>query len=138
MTKRNRRTRKAFTLLEILLVLAILVVLGGLAVVNFTGVQDSAFSDTAKTQIGSFKTMVDMYKLHTGRYPQTLQSLVSQPSDLPNPAKWQGPYTDEIPNDPWDNAYKYEIRQGANNRPDIHIYSLGPDGIDGTQDDVTS
>ncbi|MCA9175554.1 MAG: type II secretion system major pseudopilin GspG [Planctomycetales bacterium] len=136
--RRRRRPRRAgFTLMEILLVLAILVILGGLVVYNFAGIQTNAYRDAAKNQIAVFKNALEMYRLHTGRYPtgqSGLNALVSAPSDLPNPKKWQGPYLQEgIPLDPWDNQYMYEL-QGSG----YVIRSLGPDGVNGSTDDVTS
>ena len=136
--KRSRKRRSGFTLLEILLVLAILVILGGLVVYNFAGIQQNAYSDVAKRQISTFKAMLEMYRLDVGRYPTTqagLNALVQQPSDLPNPKKWKGPYTNEaIPADPWDNQYRYE----SNTPTQFRIWSLGPDMVDGTGDDVSS
>ena len=136
MKSRPRRRRGGFTLLEVLLVLAILVILGGMVGFYFAGIQSKAYSDVAKRQIETFEEMLEMYRLDTGRYPSTqtgLNGLVQPGADLPNPKKWKGPYAgEEIPLDPWDNAYKYEQVSPTQFR----IWSMGPDMIDGTADDV--
>lgn len=132
---RNRK-RRGFTLLEVLLVLAILVILGGMVGFYFANIQGQAFSDVAKTQIEAFEDMLEAYRLHTGRYPTTasgLNALIQAPPDLRNPKKWRGPYTDEaIPLDPWDNPYNYEQISPTQYR----IWSMGPDMIEGTEDDI--
>ena len=135
------RRRHGFTLLEILLVLAILVVLGGLVTVSIGNAQKKAYVDLTTQEISSLKSMLNMYKLDTGRYPSTqtgLQGLVTQPSDLPNPQKWKGPYTDEdisaVSQDAWDNPYIYE----SSSPTTFTIRSMGPDLVDGTADDISS
>lgn len=137
MRSRTRRRRGGFTLLEVLLVLAILVILGGMVGFYFAGIQGRAYSDVAKRQIESFKDALELYRLDTGRYPTNgvgLNGLLQAPADLPNPAKWKGPYIDEaIPADPWDNPYKYEQVSPTQ----FKIWSMGPDMIDGTQDDIS-
>ena len=102
-------------------------------------VQRSAYVNAAKTQINAFHTPLEAYRLDLKSFPtssQGLQALRTIPADLASPTRWQGPYLDnEIPLDPWDNEYRYEYpgkRQA--DRPDI--WSLGPDGADGTEDDI--
>ena len=70
-----RQRRNAFTLLEVLLVLAILVILGGTVGVYFAQVQGSAYSDVAKQQIETFEGMLEMYRMDTGRYPSEQSGL---------------------------------------------------------------
>lgn len=131
-----RRRREGFTLMEVLLVLAILVILGSLVVANFSGVFASSKIKAAKAQISAFETQLDIYQLDIGSYPtneQGLQSLREAPPDLADPAKWQGPYAKKnIPVDPWSNEYIYELL-GPNQ---YRIASAGPDGQVGTEDDV--
>ncbi len=134
--RRRLRRRRGFTLMEVLLVLAILVILGSLVVANFSGVFASSKVKAAKAQLGAFKTQLDLYMLDLGSYPTTqqgLQALRTPPPDLANPAKWAGPYAkDDIPKDPWDNDYVYELLGPSQYR----ISSPGPDGQLGTDDDV--
>lgn len=135
---RTKRRRRGFTLMEVLLVLAILVILGSMVGFFLAGMQKSAYEDLARSQIGMFENQLDTYRLHVGSYPTTnqgLQALRTPPADLKNPNKWRGPYTNkDIPLDPWDNPYQYELAGAEQYR----IWSWGPDGASGTADDVSN
>lgn len=141
------RTRHGFTLLEVLLVLAILVILGSLVTYYFVGMQDQGFSQAAKTQIEMLEDNVTAYKLKVGTYPTTLNDLVQMPSGL-TPQKWGGPYLEAgegIPLDPWGNQYQYTLQSGNQsvsttgvNVAQFVIVSFGPDGQQGTQDDISN
>ena len=135
----TRRRREAFTLIEVLLVLVILVILASLVGISVRSAQKRALVDAARAQIGQLKTNIAAYQLDIRRYPtsaQGLAALITAPSDLPNPDRWRGPYMEakEPPLDPWDAPYRYELVDEDNYR----IWSVGPDGSDGTEDDVSS
>lgn len=141
----RRPQRGGFTLIEVLLVLVILVILGSLATVYIRGARESAMVDAASAQISLFKKGLDMYDLDMNGYPTTsqgLQALVEPPSDLRNPDKWTNPYLDVplrdgqrmVPSDPWDNPYQYQLVDSSTYR----IWSFGPDGVDGTEDDISN
>jgi general secretion pathway protein G len=137
MRKKTRRRKDGFTLIEVLLVLVILVILASLVGFYVRGAQQRALVDAAKSQIGSFKQCVEGFQLDVRNYPSSaggLQSLITPPSDLRNPDRWKGPYLDskKVPLDPWDMPYQYQLVD-ANN---YEIWSLGPDGADGTEDDI--
>lgn len=136
---RGRRVRGGFTLIEVLLVLVIIVILASLVGISVRSAQKSALADAAAARVGQLRTCVEAFQLHMRRYPtsaQGLQSLITAPGDLPNPDRWKGPYLDakEAPLDPWDQPFKYELVDADNYR----IWSLGPDGADGTADDISS
>lgn len=132
---RNRR-RRGFTLMEVLLVLVILAVLGSLAAISVDAINKRANRKAAESQIGLFKTPIQMYQMAVGSYPPTLDALRTAPGDLPNPDKWDGPYLDKtIPLDPWDNQYQY-VAPGQHNADSYDIWSMGPDGVSGTDDDI--
>ena len=100
---------KGFTLIELLVVLVILGLLASVAGPKVIGYLGGAKSDTARLQIEEFGASLDLFKLETGRYPNTqegLQALVQQPSGL---AGWNGPYIKKrtLPKDPWGNEYRY-------------------------------
>src|SRR4029078_5129165 len=88
---RRPRRHNAFTLMEILLVLAILVVLGAMVGVGYTKVQQNAMKNAAKTQLTLLEDAPKMYTLDVGSPPSTLESLITQPSDIARPEKWAGP-----------------------------------------------
>lgn len=130
----RNKARRGFTLIEILLVLGILVILGGIVGVSVLQMQRSAYERAAKTQLHAFESAITAYQLDIGRVPSELDGLINQPQDLPNPAKWKRPYfTKAIPLDPWDNEYQYEVL----NEESYKIYSSGPDGVAQTDDDIT-
>jgi general secretion pathway protein G len=134
-----RRHRSGFTLIEVLLVLVILVILAASAVTAYGPLQRRAYINAAKNQIGLFRTALGAYQLAIGNYPtseQGLQALITQPADLPNPALWEGPYIEGgLPLDPWGREYRYAY-PGVNNPHSYDLWSAGPDGQDGTADDI--
>lgn len=131
--RRQVRRRGGFTLVEVLLVLAILVILGAMVGVGVVQVQRNANRNAAKAQIGMLDESVNMYRIDVGVFPNELIDLLEPPQDLRNPDKWSGPYLerDEIPLDPWQNDYQF-----ANEGDDFRIWSFGPDGADGGNDDI--
>ncbi|RCS54328.1 type II secretion system protein GspG [Bremerella cremea] len=130
--RRHRRPAAGFTLIEVLLVLVILVILGSLAGVSYFNMQKTALVNAAKSQVGLIDNAVQVYQLDMNKPPATLENLISQPSDDKN-GKWKGPYweKDTMPIDPWDNEYQYEVT-GATYK----VWSMGPDGASGTDDDI--
>lgn len=138
---RRMRRRRGFTLMEILLVLAILVILGALVGVGFSRVRQNALIDSAKAQISNLESAVKVYQIDVGRYPggdSGLEALLAPPSDAPQ-GKWRGPYLEgvtQLPLDPWGNPYNYEIYQDNYNDEQFEISSSGPDQQPGTDDDV--
>lgn len=132
-TRSRRIRRSAFTLLEVMLVLVILAAIAGIAVVNLGGIQDSANKKLTQTQISSLKTACEQYRLEVGQYPNSLNDLYEQPSDLPDPTKWVQIYKEPIDPDAWNNELEYE-----NTGSDYTIKSSGPNGQMGDDDDITS
>jgi general secretion pathway protein G len=128
---------RGFTLIELLLVLAILVVLASMVLTMFSGTQEKALKDAAKGQVGIFKSAVNLYKYHTRTYPQALDGLITKPGDANLSDRWAGPYLDatKLPLDPWDHEYKFAA-PGKHNPDSFDIWSMGPDGQDGTPDDI--
>lgn len=131
--------RRGFTLMEVLVVLAILVMLFGMAVPKIMERFKSARVSTAKTQIGLFKQALEHYYMDVKEYPsaeQGLQALVERPAELPESATWSK-YLDEVPKDPWGHDFRYDKAEG-DEAP--RLWSVGPDGNDddGENDDITS
>jgi general secretion pathway protein G len=135
----KRHRRGGFTLIEVLLVLVILVVLASLAVLAYGPIQRRAHINAAKSQIGLYKTPLQMYQMTVGAYPTTTQgldALRTAPGDLANASKWDGPYLDSpVPLDPWGNTYQY-VSPGVRNTDSYDVWSSGPDGVSGTDDDI--
>ncbi|MCC7375436.1 MAG: type II secretion system major pseudopilin GspG [Verrucomicrobiales bacterium] len=127
-----------FTLIELLLVLAILGILAAIVVPKFSGRTEQARRTAAESQIATFGTALDSYEVDMGTYPQGkdgLQQLIEEPRDNKN---WKGPYLkSDIPKDPWGQPYTYEF-PGRHNTKSYDLSSVGPDGREGTEDDVAN
>jgi len=136
----RRRSRcSGFTLMEVLLVMAILVVLGSLVGVGYVKIQANSKISAARTQVNMLESVVKLYMIDVGTCPTTqqgLDALINQPSDLVVPEKWRGPYFEklQIPPDPWNNPYQYE----ALSSEQFKIFSYGPDGQPGNEDDIAT
>ena len=129
--RRNSAARGAFTLLELLLVLAILIVLGGIVAVNVVGTDQAAKQDATTTQLKMLKSNIDMYQIRLNGLPESLESLRDGPSDAAKKAKWVAPIISEIPKDAWGNDFKYEVSGNS-----YEIRSGGIDGQMNTEDDI--
>ena len=139
----NRRilglATRAFTLMEILVVLAIAGMIIGLAVANLDVLFGSAKEKTAKMHIKQLKTPLFNYRSDMGDYPSTaegLRALLVAPAD--KAARWRGPYLEngqEDIIDPWLEPYQYRY-PGSRNKTGYDLWSKGPDKQDGTTDDI--
>ena len=128
--------RSAFTLIEVLLVLMILIVIISIVTPRFFGAKEQADIDAAKVQIGTLKSVFDIYRLRTNRYPNSLEELWEEPTDSELAEEWGGPYLDEpLKPDPWGNPYQYTA-EGKHNTNKYDLWSNGPDGKTGTDDDI--
>jgi len=134
---RNRRHSRAFTLVEMLLVLVILAVLAAIVYPKVAGRSEQARTTAAMTQISAFSTALDAFEVDNGYFPKGkngLMDLVVQPRDA---QKWHGPYLKEIPKDPWNNDYVYEC-PGRHNPSSYDLMSMGLDSRAGTEDDIAN
>ena len=133
--------RRGFTLLEILVVLAIIGLLVGLAVNNVGKILGGGQESIAKIFVNdSIKTSLVRYRIDLGDFPSTaegLEALVNAPSGRAD--RWKGPYIDakggKLPVDPWNSPYVYRY-PGTQNKGGYDVFSKGPDGAEGTADDI--
>jgi general secretion pathway protein G len=138
--RRDPRRQAGFTLIELLVVLVILGLLAAFAapqVLNYLG---RAKTDAAKAQVQNIASILDLYRLDVGSYPDErdgLDALLEQPADA---ARWNGPYVKrrDALIDPWGQmyVYRYPGEHGA-----YDVYSLGADqseGGEGEDQDITS
>jgi general secretion pathway protein G len=138
---RGNSAKKAFTLLEILVALAILGLLAGLAISSVGNVLGGANPKVAKIFVNdTMKTALTTYRIQVGDYPSTaegLQALIVAPADKVD--RWHGPYIDvdggKIPQDPWSHDYKYAY-PGTHNKDGYDLWSLGKSGVDGGPDNI--
>jgi len=137
-------SRKGFTLLELLVVLAIIATLVAVVAPSvFRNVGD-AKNDAAKSQIEIFALALDSYRLDNDVYPSTQQGLAAlraMPVAGDHPRNWRGPYLrKDVPLDPWGRPYVY-VAPGIENPASYDLYTLGRDGKtggDGEDADLTS
>jgi general secretion pathway protein G len=135
---RNQR-RSGFTLMEILIVLAILAVIISLVLPNFLGAQQDANKKTAKMAVNGVEEAAKIYAAqHDGEFPPSIDAMLTNQGNDP---KWAGPYLEkgQVPLDPWGNPIQYQYpgaHQGGGDRPDI--WSMGKDKQTGGTDDITN
>lgn len=136
---------EGYSLLEVLIVLAIMGLLATLVAPRLFTQLDKSKITAAKAQAKSLRLALDAYKLDMGRYPtvtEGLEVLIVSPSI--NSESWFGPYLDgEIPKDPWGNDFVYQVPEldGANRELSPKVLSLGADneiGGTGNNADISS
>jgi len=134
LARRRHRATAGFTLVELLVVLAILGLIAAIAVPQTLGYLGRAKTKTASIQIDNLGAALDLYRLDVGRYPdesEGLEALVTAPGNVNN---WAGPYLKKETSllDPWERPYLYRF-PGQNGEYDL--YSLGADGQEGGEDE---
>ena len=127
------RRRHAFTLIEVLVVIVVIAILATFVAPSiFRNVGDARVA-TAKTQIETFGTALDVYRLDNGNYPSTSQGLGAlwQRPSIDPPANWRSPYLRKpVPKDPWGHDYLY-VAPGRVNPQSYDLLSYGADGVAG-------
>jgi general secretion pathway protein G len=138
--RRNLRAQRGFTLVELLVVITIIALIMGVVGPRVLNYLTESKAKTAKIQIESFSSALDLYFLDTGRYPNSsegLAALVRRPGSI---AAWNGPYLKGgvVPPDPWGNPYVYRS-PGQNGTYDLISYGAdGTEGGTGAGQDITS
>jgi general secretion pathway protein G len=125
------RLRSGFTLIELIVVIALVAVLAAVVAPNLLGKASEANRKSALVQLEKIASAVELYRLETGRYPEEMIDLVEQPTGLD---RWQGPYVRKRSQllDPWGNAIVLQVpgEKGA-----FDIISYGGDGQPGGEGD---
>lgn len=135
----RRASRRGFTLLEIMIAIAILGMLVALGVANLDTIFGGAQAKTAHLFVNeSIKLPLTTYRIQMGDYPSTaegLQALITPPANRAD--QWHGPYLNDakLPVDPWGEPYVYRY-PGVKNKTGYDVFSKGPDKTEGTKDDI--
>lgn len=134
-TKTRSALSRAFTLTELMLVVVIIGILAALVIPKIAGSSERARVTAANADIhGGIKSALDNFEIDNGTYPRSLQDLFVPPA---NAKHWHGPYIEgnKLPVDPWGNPYIYYF-PGKHNPSGYDLLSMGPDGKEGTDDDI--
>jgi general secretion pathway protein G len=126
-----QRRSQAFTLVELLVVVAIIGVLAATIIPQFIGSTHDAKLSAAKSDIAQLRTALERFNLNLDRYPsmeEGLQVLVQAP--VGGDQKWRGPYIEQLRPDPWGHPYQYRY-PGVHHPTSFDIWSRGADGQDG-------
>lgn len=137
---RRFQLQSAFTLLEMVIVLGIIaLLLGGAIGVVGPKILNSARITRVDGDLQAFESSLMTYKILAGSYPSNQQgfdALVNRPTSPPVPRRWEQ-QLDSVPIDPWGNEYIYRY-PGSKDSSRPELISLGPDGDEGTSDDISS
>ncbi len=127
----HRRSTRGFTLVELMVVIAILGLLAGVVAFNVMGQAEKAYKGRVQADFASIKKAIDLFKLDVKRYPQQLSELWERPANASN---WgPEPYLSEYPpKDPWDQEYIYNYTGGR----DYEILTYGADQAPGGEADA--
>ncbi|MBS3820400.1 MAG: type II secretion system major pseudopilin GspG [Planctomycetes bacterium] len=139
----RKKATCAFTLIEVLLVIGILVVLAGVTVVVYRNIKPSADKKATLVLVSNTEDAVNLFHAALNRYPseeEGLAILVEAPEDEDEAEAWKdggGAFLKEVPKDPWGQELKYEsIEATDGGAASFRVYSVGPDKEEGTEDDI--
>ena len=122
----RKRYQRGFTILEIVIVFVLIGGLLAFVVPKIYSQMGQAQTRDAALRIQSLAGNIELYRLEVGKYPESLQALVSQPAGV---EKWNGPYAKAADlKDPWQNDYRYVVP--GSGKP-YDLISLGADGREG-------
>ncbi len=139
-SSRKHHRKSGFSLVEILIVIALIAVLATVAIGNLGGIFGGQQEKIAQTFVkNTLDSALVPYRIDTGSYPNTeqgLAALLKAPSGKEK--KWKGPYLKEQAIDPWGNPYQYKFpgSRNINGASGYDVWSWGPDGKEGGGDDI--
>jgi general secretion pathway protein G len=130
MRGRGRAPATGFTLVELLVVVAIIAVLVSYVGPRYLAQLGKSETGAARAQIDAFEKALEHYRIDTGKFPSTEQGLAALVRQPAGEARWAGPYLKkDVPLDPWGRAYEYRAPGGSGK--DFELLSRGRDGAPG-------
>ena len=130
-TRSSKRQAEGFTLIEIMVVVAVIGILAAAIIPQFMTTKYDARVSAAKGHIAELEAALERFNVHMDRYPtadEGLKVLVEPPAG--DDKKWRGPYIKQLRNDPWGNPYQYRY-PGQHHATGFDLWSRGADGADG-------
>lgn len=122
-----RAGARGFSLIEILIVMALIAVVGGMVARNVAGGRQKGLYNAARTQVQQVSGKIEEYALDVGSPPETIDALLTAPSDASN---WNGPYVKAKDlKDPWGSPWQYRAPGEHDNEYDL--WSFGADKKEG-------
>ena len=140
----RHHARRGFTILELLIVIGILLAIGSLVLVNVLGASEKADLKLVRAQLQAFENALETFRVEVKRWPTEEEGLAvlwskDAVANEDDKAKYGGPYLKEPkPNDTWGNAWIYRAPSTIVDGANFDIVSVGPDGQEGTEDDITN
>lgn len=124
----HRVSQDGFTLIEILIAIALVAIMGAIAAPFVLKRFEAGKRNATVVQLKSLKAALEHYYIDVGQYPETLRDLVKEPSNEEAKARWQGPYLEakDTPQDGWSRKIQYKLT-GEGEHP-YDLYSYGPKG----------
>ena len=142
-TRLSSNRQSAFTLVEVMVVLAILVLLLAMVGPRVLGTQKKADIKITTQQIQNLEAALKLYSVDARTFPSTeegLKTLLQKPADETRAQNWAGPYLDEVdlPVDPWGQQFRYAYPPINGTLDFPNIWSSGPDSKENTEDDIVN
>ncbi len=139
----NQRNARGFTLFELLIVISILLALGAIVTVSFLSVGDQAEADIQRAQFDQIDSALERFRIDMKRYPTEDEGiavlwdkeLIEDEADL---GRWRGIYISPIAQDNWNHEIIYRYPGELLDESTYDLVSVGPDGEENTEDDVTN